>query len=46
MASILNAAFCQEGAYIHIKNKLAERPIQIIHFSTGKNQHYYYNPET
>jgi len=33
----LNTAFCQEGAYIHIKkNKLAERPIQIIHFSTGK----------
>ena len=33
----LNTAFCQEGAYIHIKkNKLAERPVQIIHFSTGK----------
>ena len=33
----LNAAFCQEGAYIHIKkNKLSDRPIQIIHFSTGK----------
>jgi Fe-S cluster assembly protein SufD len=33
----LNTAFCSEGAYIHIKkNKLAERPIQIIHFSTGK----------
>ena len=32
----LNTAFCSEGAYIHIKkNKLAERPIQIIHFSTG-----------
>jgi len=26
-----------EGAYIHIKrNKLSDRPIQIIHFSTGK----------
>ena len=33
----LNTGFCQEGAYIHIKkNKLAERPVQIIHFSTGK----------
>jgi Fe-S cluster assembly protein SufD len=33
----LNTAFCQEGAYIHIKkNKLTERPVQIIHFSTGK----------
>lgn len=33
----LNTAFCNEGAYIHIKsNKSAERPIQIIHFSTGQ----------
>lgn len=33
----LNTAFCSEGAYIHIKrNKSAERPIQIIHFSTGQ----------
>ena len=33
----LNTAFCHEGAYIHIKrNKLSDRPIQIIHFSTGK----------
>lgn len=32
----LNSAFSNEGAYIHIpKNKLAEKPIQIIHFSTG-----------
>ena len=32
----LNTAFAQEGAYIHIpKNKLVEKPIQIIHFSTG-----------
>jgi len=35
--SALNTAFSQEGAYINIpKNKLAEKPIQIIHFSTGK----------
>ncbi len=32
----LNTAFAQEGAFIHIpKNKLVEKPIQIIHFSTG-----------
>jgi Fe-S cluster assembly protein SufD len=34
--SALNTAFSVEGAYIHIpKNKLVEKPIQIIHFSTG-----------
>lgn len=32
----LNTAFSIEGAYIHIpKNKLVDKPIQIIHFSTG-----------
>ncbi|OEK09334.1 Fe-S cluster assembly protein SufD [Flavivirga aquatica] len=32
----LNTAFSNEGAYIHIpKNKVVEKPIQIIHFSTG-----------
>jgi len=32
----LNTAFSNEGAFIHIpKNKLVEKPIQIIHFSTG-----------
>ena len=32
----LNTAFAQEGAYIHIpRNKMVEKPIQIIHFSTG-----------
>jgi len=32
----LNTAFSNEGAYIHIpKNKLVEKPIQIINFSTG-----------
>ena len=35
--SSLNTAFSREGAYIHIrKNKLVEKPIQIINFSTGK----------
>ena len=34
--SSLNTAFSCEGAFIHIpKNKLVEKPIQIIHFSTG-----------
>ncbi|WP_299259238.1 Fe-S cluster assembly protein SufD [uncultured Aquimarina sp.] len=33
----LNTAFSNEGAYIYIsKNKQADKPIQIIHFSTGK----------
>jgi len=33
----LNTAFSNEGAYVYIpKNKLADKPIQIIHFSTGK----------
>lgn len=32
----LNTAFSSEGAFIHIpKNKLVEKPIQIVHFSTG-----------
>ncbi|WP_178991692.1 Fe-S cluster assembly protein SufD [Winogradskyella schleiferi] len=34
--SSLNTAFSCEGAYINIpKNKVVEKPIQIIHFSTG-----------
>ncbi|MBD0831024.1 Fe-S cluster assembly protein SufD [Aestuariibaculum sediminum] len=32
----LNTAFSSEGAFIHIpKNKIVEKPIQIVHFSTG-----------
>lgn len=32
----LNTAFSREGAFIHIpKSKLAQKPIQIIHFYTG-----------
>ncbi|MDN3595749.1 Fe-S cluster assembly protein SufD [Zunongwangia endophytica] len=32
----LNTAFTKEGAYIHIhKNTMADKPIQIINFSTG-----------
>ncbi|WP_104735304.1 Fe-S cluster assembly protein SufD [Hanstruepera ponticola] len=34
--SSLNTAFAGEGAYIHIrKNKLVEKPIQILHFCSG-----------
>jgi Fe-S cluster assembly protein SufD len=34
--SSLNTAFSSEGAFIHIpKNKMVEKPIQIVHFSTG-----------
>ncbi|MBU2950652.1 Fe-S cluster assembly protein SufD [Tamlana agarivorans] len=34
--SSLNTAFSQEGVYIHIpKNKIADKPIQFINFSTG-----------
>ena len=34
--SSLNTAFSHEGAYINIpKNKIVNKPIQIIHFSTG-----------
>ncbi|MGJ8548290.1 Fe-S cluster assembly protein SufD [Winogradskyella wichelsiae] len=34
--SSLNTAFSMEGAYINIpKNKVVDKPIQIIHFSTG-----------
>ncbi|MFD0863386.1 Fe-S cluster assembly protein SufD [Sungkyunkwania multivorans] len=33
----LNTAFSNEGAYIHItKGKVVEKPIQIVHFATGK----------
>jgi len=32
----LNTAFSKEGAYIHIhKNRVADKPIQIINFATG-----------
>ncbi len=34
----LNTAFSSEGAYIYIpKNKLVEKPVQIIHISTGND---------
>lgn len=41
----LNTAFAREGAYIYIpKNKAANKPIQIIHFSTGKETNLLLQP--
>ena len=41
----LNTAFATEGAFVHIpKNKLVEKPVQIIHFSTGKEQAIWLHP--
>jgi Fe-S cluster assembly protein SufD len=41
----LNTAFGREGAFIHIpKKKVVEKPIQIIHFSTGVNQNLMLQP--
>ncbi|MDC0554997.1 Fe-S cluster assembly protein SufD, partial [Flavobacteriaceae bacterium] len=34
--SLLNTAFSKEGVYIHIpKNKILEKPVEVIHFATG-----------
>ena len=41
----LNTAFSCEGSYIHIpKNIQVDKPIQIIYFSTGKNESVLYQP--
>ena len=41
----LNTAFSNEGAFIHIpKNKFVEKPIQIIHFSTGNESSLMFQP--
>ena len=43
----LNTAFAKEGAYIYIpKGKVADKPIQIIHFSTGNEGATFYNHVT
>ena len=35
----LNTSYTREGAYIYVpKNVVAEKPIEIIHFSTGKQK--------
>ena len=41
----LNTAFSSEGAFIHIpKNKFVDKPIQIIHFSTGNELSLMFQP--
>ena len=41
----LNTAFSNEGVFIHIpKNKFVEKPIQIIHFSTGNEASLMFQP--
>jgi len=34
--SLINTAFAKEGVYIHIpKNKILDKPIEVLHFATG-----------
>jgi Fe-S cluster assembly protein SufD len=41
----LNTSYTQEGAYVYIpKNVVAEKPIEIIHFSTGKEKALWLQP--
>ena len=41
----LNTSYTQEGAYVHIpKSVVAEKPIEIIHFSTGKEKALWLQP--
>jgi len=41
----LNTAFAKEGAYIYIpKNKVSEKPIEIIHFATGEQKALWLQP--
>ena len=41
----LNTAFSNEGAFIHIpKSKVVEKPVQIVHFSTGDESALMHNP--
>ena len=43
----LNTAFSSEGSYIHIpKNVQVDKPIQIVYFSTGKNESVLYQPRS
>ncbi|MCO4821754.1 MAG: Fe-S cluster assembly protein SufD [Flavobacteriaceae bacterium] len=43
----LNTAFAQEGAYIHIpKNKVVEKPIQVLYFSTGSEEALIHQPRS
>ena len=41
----LEKAFSSEGSFIHIpKNVQVDKPIQVIYFSTGKNESVFYQP--
>ncbi|NBS18352.1 MAG: Fe-S cluster assembly protein SufD [Flavobacteriia bacterium] len=41
----LNTSYTQEGAYVYIpKSTVAEKPIEIIHFSTGKEKALWLQP--
>ena len=41
----LNTSYAQEGAYVYIpKSVVAEKPIEIIHFSTGKEKALWLQP--
>lgn len=41
----LNTSYTQEGAYVYIpKSVVAEKPIEIIHFSTGKEKSLWLQP--
>ncbi len=41
----LNTSYTQEGAYVYIpKSVVAEKPIEIIHFSTGKEKALWLQP--
>ena len=34
--SLINTAFAKEGVYVHIpKNKILDKPIEVLHFATG-----------
>ena len=41
----LNTAFAKEGAYVYIpKSKVSEKPVQIMHFSTGNQKSIWLQP--
>ena len=43
----LNASFAKEGAYVYVpKSVVAEKPIQIIHFSTGEQGDFLLQPRS
>ena len=45
--SALNTAFAREGAYIYVPpSVVAEKPIEIIHFSTGKQGDFMLQPRS